>query len=132
VNPFASYAAEEVEWITRGSFADCVLETTGEAGALSSTVDLVARGARIVLCRATGSDAAIPAAKIISNNLSVFGLGLGRGDFSEAVELIQNGTVNVSPLISKRIPLEQAVDELPEMAAHADQYIKVLVELGET
>lgn len=131
VNPFASYAAEEVEWMTQGRFADCVLETTGKAGAIEASVDLVGRGARIVLCRQSNERSTIDAQKIIAKNLSVYGLGLGRGDFHEALRLIEDGTVIVSPLISKTITLEEAVDELPRVAARPDHYMKVLVDIGE-
>lgn len=66
--------------------------------------------------------------EIVTRELSVFGSFLyGYGEFKEVVEMLNSGSLNVKPLISREIRLEQVPEYFEKLAHQPGELVKVVI-----
>ena len=105
--------------------ADVVVDAVGSQ--LPAALDLVAPGGRILLFGVnTEARAEIAQERITRGELTVIGSFVGQDVFPDAIRLLEQGRIELEPLVTHRIGLEElpaAVDEL-----RAGRAVKVEVE----
>jgi alcohol dehydrogenase len=103
-----------------------VVEATGTREGLQSAVAMVRPRGTIVMKSTVHGDVAIDTAPIIVNEITLVGSRCGR--FEPAMELLRQGSVQVTPMIAGRFPLSEA----PEAFARAAEkgVLKVLLEIN--
>ena len=112
----ASSTATSVEELEGARFG-VAIEATGVPSALQAGVELLDRGARLLVFGVAPADAAVQVSpfRLYNDELTVIGSMAVLHSFGSAVELLANGAVNVGPLIAEPVPLErfgQAVDRV--------------------
>jgi 2-desacetyl-2-hydroxyethyl bacteriochlorophyllide A dehydrogenase len=111
---------------TAGFGADATIDAVGSQ--LGTCLDLVRKGGRVVL---VGLDTRTPApvdqARITRGEIQVIGAYLGRNVFPSAIRLLEQGRLDLEPLVTHRVRL----DELPWALERlrAGKAAKVIVEL---
>jgi threonine dehydrogenase-like Zn-dependent dehydrogenase len=96
---------------------------------LPAALDLVAPGGRILLFGVdTGARAEIAQERITRGELTVLGSFVGQDVFPDAIRLLEQGQVDLEPLVSHRIALEELPDAVEEL--RAGRAVKVEVEPG--
>jgi threonine dehydrogenase-like Zn-dependent dehydrogenase len=128
VEPGREAAVEVVRGLTEGLGADVVVDAVGSQ--LPTALELVRKAGRIVLFGMNSeARAEIAQNRITRDELTVLGGYVGRSEdvFPVAVRLLEQGRVDLEPLVTHRIALEElprAVEEL-----RAGRAVKVAVEL---
>ncbi len=100
-------AVETVAALTGGRGADVVVEASGSPSAIASSVSMVRRLGRIAVIGMSGRDqVSFPwDAAIWKMCTIVFNLSTGYTSWEKAIGLIASGRINVSRLVTHRVPL---------------------------
>ncbi len=92
----------------KGHF-DVLFECTGSHHALSGAIPAI-RPRGIIMQLGLGGDMPLPMMAITAKELEIRGSFRFHEEFVEAVELMKAGKVDLKPLISHTLPVEQAVE----------------------
>jgi threonine dehydrogenase-like Zn-dependent dehydrogenase len=115
----------ESDFIPRAK-ADLVVDATGSPSGLELAMKTVRPRGTIVLKSTTAAGAeGLNLAPIVINEVTI--VGSRCGPFHEALEALARGEIDVSPLVSRRFALGDALAALA--AAKAPQNIKVLIDV---
>ena len=106
----------------KGHF-DVLFECTGVAAVLASTISAMRPGA-ILVQLGLGGDMTLPVQAMTAKELQFKGSFRFHSEFFEAVELMQNGRLDVKPLITSTLPLTQMHDAF-ELASNREKALKV-------
>lgn len=129
LDPSAKNLAEQVREIAGDGF-DVVFEASGARPALRQAFDLVRPGGTIVQIGTLGTeDIPLPANLLMNREINFVG-SMRYGDvFDEAIRLAAAHRIDLEPLITGVLPLEEAVQAL-RLAADKNQALKVQLEIG--
>lgn len=127
VNPFAAYAAEEIEWITSGDMADVVIDTAGDPEGMGSCLQFAGVGGQVVFTRKPTEHAPADLRYIVGRELSVHACSTTRCDADAALKLLAEGVVRVDALISATLPFEAAPLIIPSIARSPGHYMRVVL-----
>lgn len=120
VNAREQDALMVVRELTDGFGADVVIECAGTKLTWESSVDVVRRGGRVLWFGglSSGTTVEIDAARVHYGEIDLLNMHGGTvADAREAFELIVSGDVQVAPLLSGELPLEQVELALKKMIA---------------
>ncbi len=126
--------AKERDWVARysadkGSF-DVMLECSGNEQALRAGLEVMRpRGLAVQL--GLGGDVSIPQNMVVSKELSICGSFRFHAEFALAVRLINEGRVDLRPMVTRSFPLMQAREAF-ELAGDRKQAMKVLLDFTAT
>ena len=114
--------------------ADVVIESSGTVPGLAAAVSATARGGDVVLLglHAAGQVPA-PIATAITRELSLHGSFRFGGEFTQVIDALASGAIDVTGIISHVLPAEstaQAADAF-EIAGDASRSCKVLLSFGD-
>lgn len=126
INSMNEDATAEIRKITNGRMGECVIEASGANAAIENTLNYVSYAGRIVL---TGwpKEAVLFATGIITKKeLTVKGSRTSNEEFDEAIKLITNNAINVRPLISKVVSIEELPNMISEIDKHPNNFLKVI------
>ena len=113
-----AYAAD------KGTF-DVLFECSGVAAALSGAVPAMRPGG-IVMQLGLGGDMTLPIQAMTAKELELRGSFRFHAEFFTAVEMMQTGRLDVKPLITQTLPMEDAVTAF-ELASDRTQAIKAQI-----
>lgn len=107
-----------------GASFDCV----ASPGTLSTALAATVGGGAVVVVGVPGQNVEIPLARMQRFEIDLFGSGMYTAeDINDAIRLIADGTIDVTPLISGSFPLTSAADAY--RAAADPESVKTLLEL---
>jgi (R,R)-butanediol dehydrogenase/meso-butanediol dehydrogenase/diacetyl reductase len=113
-----------------GGGAAAVIDASGAAAALAVAPEMARRGGRVVLVGIPKRPVEIDGARLVLYERSLVG-SLGYvADLPRVADLIAEGRLDVDPLISREIVLEQVPAELARLADHPGDEIKVVAKVG--
>jgi L-iditol 2-dehydrogenase len=116
---------------TRSTTADLGLDIAIEAVGISETVEMairsVRKGGAVALVGNISPQVNIPLQAVVTRELSLYGCCASQGDYPESLDLIATRAVNVDPLISARISLEQTPEYFRRLYEREPGLMKVLV-----
>ncbi len=114
-----------------GGPPDVVIEAAGHPLAQTAAVDLLARGGRLTVLGIAGHDHRAPFNfdPLVFRDAHVEAVfAYPSAVFGRAVRLIDEGTIDPSPLVTHRFPLSRAADALSLLESRREPAIKVLLE----
>ena len=126
VNPVAVDAVEAIKEITKGRMAEVVIEASGDARAIRSSLDYVAYAGRISLVGWPKNEISLPTALITKKELDIVGSRNSVGMFGESLKLIAENKVDAASLITKTVALEQVPAVVEDISANPGNYMKVI------
>jgi threonine dehydrogenase-like Zn-dependent dehydrogenase len=103
-----------------------VVDATGRVDGFERAIAVVKPRGTIVLKTTVAASAEVDLAPLVINEVQV--VGSRCGPFPPAMRALENGSVDVSPLIQERVQLEDALEAL--QIASAPGSLKVLIEAG--
>ncbi len=127
INIGVENSIEAIKDITKGRMAEVVVEASGANGAIRDTLDMASFAGRIALTGWPKNDTLIPTDTITRKELDLLGSRVSVGEFDEALKLITTGMIDVKPIISKIITLDDAPGTLIEQSENPDRYLKVII-----
>ncbi len=112
--------------LTGGFGADVTIDATGTE--MGTCLDLVRKGGRVVLFGIdTHARTYVSQARITRDELQVLGAYVGRNVFPGAIRLLEQGRLDLEPVVTHRVRLEQLPAALERL--RAGKAAKVVVEL---
>ncbi|HOP55646.1 MAG TPA: zinc-binding alcohol dehydrogenase family protein [bacterium] len=129
LNPQKDNIMEKIKEITGGRMAECVVEATGALSAIRTTLDVVACTGRIAFVGWPSQEISLPTALITRKELDIYGSRNSVGEFPGAIDLISTGRVDVKPVISKVVSLEEIPEYVRILAEEPGRFLKVIGKL---
>lgn len=115
---------------TEGRGADIVYEAVGHTIGVPLALNLARRGGRVALEGIAGGNArlSLEADLIVLQALEVKGIfSYTSSHFGRALSLIESGLLNVTPLVTHRLPLSRYSDGLALLENRAEPVVKVAI-----
>jgi len=126
-------AATDTGWVQRysadkGTF-DVMLECSGNQRALRDGLEVM-RPRGVVVQLGLGGDVSIPQNMVVAKELSICGSFRFHAEFALAVRLINEGRVDLSPVITRSFPMAEARAAF-ELAGDRKRAMKVLIDFAD-
>lgn len=125
VNPIKEDAVKIIKEITNGRMAEAVIEASGSNIAIRNSIDYVAYAGRVAFTGWPKEDTMLPTGLFTKKEIDIRGSRTSAGEFEEALKLISEGTIDVTPIISKVVNLEQIPDAIKELSENPEKYLKI-------
>ncbi|SMC22975.1 2-desacetyl-2-hydroxyethyl bacteriochlorophyllide A dehydrogenase [Clostridium acidisoli DSM 12555] len=129
INISRQNAEEKIRKITNGRMSEVVIEASGANAAIRNSLDYVSYAGRIALTGWPKKETSIPTDIITKKELDIRGARTSAGEFEEALKLMSEGIVDVKPLISKIVSIDEVPMILKAISDHPEKYLKVNVVL---
>jgi len=126
VNPVASDAVNEIKAITGGRMAQVVIEASGNAAAVRSSIDYVSYAGRISLVGWPKNEISLPTALFTKKELDIVGSRNSFQAFPESIRLIAENKVDVAAVITKIITFQEIPALVKDISVHPGNYLKVV------
>jgi 2-desacetyl-2-hydroxyethyl bacteriochlorophyllide A dehydrogenase len=126
VNPVKSEAVAEINAITKGRMAEVIIEASGSAAAVRSSLDYAAYSGRIALVGWPKNEICLPTAMVTKKELDIVGSRNSFHAFDESIELVSKHKIDVAALITKTIAFNDVPGVLTDIAEHPGDYLKVV------
>ena len=121
---------EAVKRITGGKGVQYVMECSGAPDALNEAMDMVNRGGRICLAAFPGEPAPVDLAKLVRNNIYVYGIrGEGKSATHRAAALMAQKRFDAKLMHSHTFPLEELPTAFKYFRERIEDAIKVVVKV---
>jgi len=131
VNIRKENAVEAVKRITSGRGVNYVLECSGAANALNEAMDMTQRGGRICLAAFPGEPALVDLAKIVRNNIYLYGIrGEGNSATHRAAALMNQKKFDAKLMHTHTFPLEELPTAFKYVRERIEDAIKVVVKVS--
>jgi 2-desacetyl-2-hydroxyethyl bacteriochlorophyllide A dehydrogenase len=105
----AEEASEAVRALTGGHGADLVVEAAGTAGTVRLAIELAAPGATVLVFGTITGDESLPCHDLYHKELRlVSARAATAGDYQDAIDLVSAGRIQAGPLITSRLPFDEA------------------------
>lgn len=111
--------------VTPKRFADIVVDCTGSPSGLPTALQWVKPRGTVVLKTTIADSQSVAAAPLVIDEITV--IGSRCGPFPRAMEALQRGEVEVTPLVAGTYPLDQAVSALEH--ARSQPVLKLLLSM---
>ena len=122
---------EEVKRITGGRGVQYVLECSGAPNALNEAMDMTQRGGRICLAAFPHEPALVDLAKIVRNNIYLYGIrGEGKSATHRAAALMNQKKFDAKLMHTHTFPLEELPTAFKYVRERIEDAIKVVVKVA--
>src|SRR5690625_3150567 len=116
---------EVVKELTNGKGVPSVLECAGTSQSIRQASLAAAKGGVISVIGIPHSDPSIPLKRIVLDEVEIVGNRANPNTAREAVDLLQNGRIDLTPLLTHRFPLKEYATALETYEERKDGAIKV-------
>jgi L-iditol 2-dehydrogenase len=121
---------QAVRRITGGKGVHYVMECSGAPGGLNEAMDMVNRGGRICLAAFPGEPTTVDLAKIVRNNIYVYGIrGEGKSAVHRAAALMAQRRFDAKLIHTHTFPLEELPTAFKYFRERIEDAIKVVVKV---
>ncbi len=127
INPTRVDAAAEVRRLTEGG-ADVAMECVGATEPIKTAVASVRKGGSVVLVGNIAPAIQLPLQQVVAGELTLLGTAASSGEYPRAIELLRSGAVDVRPLITATVPLEEGPRMFERLYAGEPGLLKVVLE----
>jgi len=128
IDPRAEDVAARVAALTGGVGADVAFECAGIDAALTACLEAVKAGGTIVNVAIRASAASVDLLPLVLKEISLMGTICYAGDHAPVIELLREGRLDVSRIVSSRIDLADLVtDGFDALLDDAGGQVKILV-----
>jgi (R,R)-butanediol dehydrogenase/meso-butanediol dehydrogenase/diacetyl reductase len=114
--------------LTNRRGADAAFECAGVNAVLDTMLDVVKPAGVVVNVSIWGRPATVDMQKVVLKEIDLRGTIAYKGDHAAAIQLVQDGRVDLKPFITGRIPLEDLIDKgFDTLINHNDTAVKIIV-----
>ena len=122
---------QEILRLTNGTGVDVVIEAVGINSTVMSSVECVRKGGTVILVGNISSEVTLPLQKVVTRQIRLQGSCASAGEYPRAIELLSNGQINVKPLITAVVPLEEGPRWFERLHAREPDLMKVVLTPGD-
>jgi L-iditol 2-dehydrogenase len=117
----------EVRRLTNGG-ADVAMECVGASAPVKTAVGCVRKGGAVVLVGNISPTVELPLQRVVSGELTLLGTAASCGEYPRSIELLRRGAIDVRPIISAAVPLEEGARMFERLYAAEKGLLKVVLE----
>jgi L-iditol 2-dehydrogenase len=118
----------EVMRQTGGRGADVVFEAVGRDETVGAAIDCVRKGGTVVLVGNIAPTVTLPLQKVVTRQIRLQGSCASAGEYPEAIRLIAEGTIKVTPLITAIAPLGEGPRWFERLYGREPNVMKVVLD----
>jgi L-iditol 2-dehydrogenase len=127
LNPAAVDVPAEVRRLTEGG-ADVAMECVGATAPIKTAVASVRKGGSVVLVGNISPAIELPLQQVVAGELTLLGTAASSGEYPRSIELLRSGAVDVRPLITATVPLEEGPRMFERLYAAEPGLMKVILQ----
>lgn len=132
LNPTEEDFLEQINEITHGRGVDVSIEATGTNNGMVACIEAARTKGIVVITGLPKKNADFDVYRIIAKELQLVGTRVYmKEDYDQAIELLSSGGLDLSSLISKVVPLEEAIQQGFEAIDSGEDVIKILISLSD-
>lgn len=128
VNPAKSNLKEVVLDLTNGKGADVALEAVGYAKTFADAVSVTKLGGYVVAVGNLEKKAEFDLQELVARELTFTGSYASSGEFSRCIDWVASGRINVEPLISDILPLQEGQRAFERLLKAEEHLLKIVLE----
>jgi L-iditol 2-dehydrogenase len=118
----------EVLRLTDGRGVDLVLEAVGRNETVAASIDAVRKGGTVTLVGNITPQVNLPLQKVVSRQIRLQGSCASCGEYPEAIELVSQGKIRVTSLITAVASLNEGADWFERLYAREPNLMKVVID----
>jgi len=131
LDPSQCDALAEIRVLTGGLGADVSFECIGNKNTAKLAVDAIRKAGKCVLVGIFEEPSLFNFFDLVSTEKQVLGALAYNGEFADVIAFINDGRLNIQPLVTGRIGLEQIVElGFEELVNNKEQNVKIIVSPG--
>jgi len=130
VNGKTSDPVAEVARLAAGSLVSYAFEAVGTTATIKTAIESVCKGGTVTLIGNVAPTVEIPLQMVVSRQLRLLGSAASAGEYPRCIELLAQGKVQVTPLISRVAPLEEGAQWFERLHAREPNLTKVILTPG--
>jgi L-iditol 2-dehydrogenase len=120
--------AMHIRQICGGDGADASFEVVGAAAPLDLAIRSVRKGGQVVLIGNLQPNTPFPLQEVVTRQLTIKGSCSCAGEYPEAIRRIQDGSIQVEPLLSAVAPLADGADWFKRLYDNKEGLLKVVLQ----
>jgi L-iditol 2-dehydrogenase len=128
VNPGKSALKKVIVGETNDKGADVTFEAVGYAETFADAVSVTKIGGHVVAVGNLQKTAEFNLQELVANELTFTGSYASSGEFRDCIELVASGKINVEPLISDVLPLEDGPRAFERLLKAEENLLKIVLE----
>ena len=128
INPLKSDLSEAVLQETEGKGANITLEAVGYAKTFSDAVSITRMGGHVVAVGNLEKKAEFDLQQLVAREHTFTGSYASSGEFRDCIKLVASGKINVEPLISDVLPLQEGPDAFDRLLKAEENLVKIVLE----
>jgi len=128
LSPSSGDSKELIMAFTKSKGVKFMFDCTGSSASLMKMVDMMCKGGKIVFMEWTGNDLdQMPLTDIMAKGISLIGSSWDCGHFSTAIELANNGSVNLNSIASHDYEFNEIPVAFDEFSKETSDMIKAII-----
>jgi L-iditol 2-dehydrogenase len=128
INPLKSDLSEAVLQETEGKGANVTLEAVGYAKTFADAVSITRMGGYVVAIGNLEKKAEFDLQQLVAKEHTFTGSYASSGEFRDCIELVASGKINVEPLISDVLPMQDGPDAFDRLLKAEENLLKIVLE----
>ncbi|MDR5866154.1 2,3-butanediol dehydrogenase [Halomonas koreensis] len=129
LDPSECDAIAEIQALTDGRGAKLAFECIGHKDTAKLAIDTVRKAGRVVMVGIFEEPSAYNFFELVASEKELVGSLAYSGEFADVIRLIDQGALDVAPLITGRITLPEIIDKgFEELVHRKDQNVKIIVQ----
>ena len=125
-NPKTDDVVAKIKEVTNGIGADSAIDCVGATAPIQTCLNVVRKGGHVTLIGNVTPKIELPLQIVVSRELTLYGSCASNGEYPECISLMAAGKIQVAPIISARIPLEEGPKFFERLYAHDQELMKVI------
>jgi len=117
----------EIRRRTHGRGADVVIEAVGLPDTVTTAIASVRKGGSVGLVGNVSPEVRLPLQAVVTREITLYGSCASSGEYTACLDLIARGTIQVAPLMSAVVPLEEAPGWFDRLRDGEEGLMKVVV-----
>jgi len=128
INPLKSDLREAIFKATENKGVDVTFEAVGYAQTFQDAVSVTKTGGHLVAVGNLEKIAEFNLQELVARELTFTGSYASSGEFCDCIDLVASGGINVEPLISDVLPLEDGPDAFERLLKAEENLLKIVLE----
>lgn len=120
-------ATKAILQLTAGRGVAAAWEAVGTTPTVQTAVNSVSKGGRVTLVGNVSPMVELPLQTVVTRELTLHGTCASSGEYPECIDLMASGAVDVRPLLSAAISLDEAPEWFERLYSHEPGLMKVVV-----
>ena len=127
LNPKGIDVPAEVRRLTDGG-ADVAMECVGATEPIKTAIASVRKGGSVVLVGNISPAIELPLQQVVTGELTLLGTAASSGEYPRSIELLRKGAIDVRPLITEVVPLDEGPRMFARLHAGEPGLMKVVLQ----